>query len=481
MHIVCPDSKQYITVYNCSQYFSKIIYKKAKMQYHYIMTQFEKMTQTPVNKLIISLSIPTIISMLVSNIYNMADTAFVGTLGNSASGAVGIVFGFMSILQAIGFLFGQGSGSLISRKLGQENTKEASEIASTGLFTAFSLSIIAIIICSVFLDNIIMMLGSTPTIAPYAKTYIIYILVTAPFMVCSFTINNILRYEGKAFFGMIGLMSGALLNIAGDAILIFGFNMGIKGAGLSTAISQTISFSILLLPFIQGKTQCKISIKKIRFNLSMVGNIVTTGAPSLIRQGLGSVATIVLNFLAKPYGDVAIAGMSITSRVFFFIFSIAIGVGQGFQPVSGFNYGAKKYSRVRKAYKFTVSIAEVLMIIFGTVIFIFAPQIVRIFRNDDTVVQIASRALRFHCVGLLFLPLGMATEMLFQSTGHRVLASIFSALRSGLTFIPTLYILSYFFGLEGIEAAQGVAFMIAFVPTIFVSRWFFKNLPQDSN
>lgn len=442
------------------------------------MSQFDKMTKTPVEKLIISLSIPTILSMLITNIYNMADTAFVGSLGNSASGAIGIVFSFMGILQAIGFMFGQGSGSLIARKLGQEKTEDASQIASTGFFFAMSISLVAVCICFSFLDQIVMFLGSTPTIAPYAKNYIYFILATAPFQVLSFTLNNILRYEGKAFFGMIGLMTGAILNIGGDALFIFGFDMGIRGAGLSTSISQFISFCILLLPFITGKTQCRISVKNISYKFNTFGSIVTTGAPSLIRQGINCVATILMNFLSKPYGDEAIAGMSIVSRIFFFVFSIAIGVGQGFQPVSGFNYGAKKYDRLKKAWKFTVILSQVLMIILGSVIFAAAPQLVRIFRDDDTVVQIATRALRFQCAGLLFLPLAMTTEMLFQSTGHRALASTFSALRSGLILIPVLFILSMIQGLEGIEEAQAVSSFLAFIPTVFVSRWFFKKLNQ---
>lgn len=443
------------------------------------ISQFDKMTKTPVEKLIVSLSIPTIISMLVSNIYNLVDTAFVGTMGNSASGAVGIVFGFMAILQAIGFLFGQGSGSIISRKLGQQKCDEASQIASTGFFFAFGISIIAAIICGIFLDSIIIFLGSTPTIAPYAKTYIIFILLTAPLMVSSFTINNILRYEGKALFGMIGLMSGAILNICGDAIFIFVFKMGIAGAGLSTAISQTISFCILLLPFIRGKTQCKVSVKRIAFKWNVVGNIMATGSPSLIRQGLGSVATILMNMVSKPYGDEAIAAMSIVSRIFFFIFSISIGVGQGFQPVSGFNYGAKKYSRLRRAFKFTILLSEVLMLIFGTIVFILAPDLIRIFRNDDTVIQIASRALRYQCVAVLFLPIGMGTEMLFQSTGNKFRAAVLSACRSGLILIPMLLILAKLQGLAGIQVAQAYAFILAAIPSAFFVSSFFKKLPKE--
>lgn len=442
-------------------------------------SHYDKMTKTSVERLIVSLSIPTIITMMVSNLYNLVDTAFVGTLGNSASGAVGIVFGFMAILQAIGFLFGQGSGSIISRQLGQRNLQKASEYASTAFFFAFGISIIAVIVSAFFMDSIILFLGSTETIAPYAKTYISFILITAPFQVTSYTLNNILRYEGKAVYGMIGLMSGAFINIGGDALFMFGMNMGITGAGLSTAISQVISFVVLTIPFIGGKTQCKLSLKNIVLKWNSIGNIIVTGSPSLIRQGLNSVATILLNFLSKPYGDEAIAGMSIVGRIFFFIFSVAVGVGQGFQPVSGFSYGAKKYGRLRKAHKFTVILSEVLMLILGTIIFIAAPDFVRLFRNDDVVVNIATRALRYQCVAVLFLPFGMVTEMLFQSTGNKFQAIILSAIRSGLVFIPMLYVLSQTMGLAGIQVAQAYSYMLAVIPAIFLFIKFMKKLPKE--
>lgn len=443
------------------------------------LSQFDRMTKTPVPKLIISLSIPTIISMLVSNIYNLVDTAFVGTLGNSASGAIGIVFGFMSVLQAIGFLFGQGSGSIISRKLGNKNIEEAGIIASTGFFSAFFIAIITTVLCGIFCDKIVYALGSTPTIAPYAKTYIMFILATAPLQVTCFTLNNILRYEGKAFLGMIGLMSGAILNIAGDAIFMFGFKMGIYGAGLSTSISQAVSFSILLSAFLTGKTQVKLSIKKISVNIKDFTDILIIGLPSLLRQGLASVSSIVLNLQASVYGDEAIAAMSIVSRIFFFIFSIAIGVGQGFQPVSGFNYGAKKFARIRKAYKFTAFLSEILMIVLGTIVFIFAEDFVKLFRNDPVVIEIAKRSLRLHCIAVLFLPVPMTTEMMFQSSGQKVRTILLTLFRNGLFFIPTLLLLSKFRGLNGIQEAQPVTFFLAFIPSIIMTILFFKKLPEE--
>ncbi len=443
--------------------------------------QYDKMMNTPVPKLIISLSIPTVISMMVSNLYNVVDTAFVGRLGTSASGAVGIVFGFMSILQAIGFTFGQGSGSIIARRLGDRDTSKASRIAVTAFGTSFLAAIVVAFICYIFLDPIIMCLGSTETIAPYAHTYITFILATAPFMVSSFTLNNILRYEGKAFYGMIGLLTGAALNILGDMVFMFVMNMGIAGAGLSTALSQVVGFFILLLPFFRGQTQCRLSIKDFRPELYDIGDIVATGLPSLLRQGLGSITTIILNTEASVYGDPAVAGMSIVSRLFFFIFSVAIGVGQGFQPVCGFSYGAKRYDRLKEGFRFCVLLGEGMMIVLGAILFIKAPFFVKLLRDDPEVSAVAVRALRLQCVAVLFLPLCMNTEMLMQCTGQKVVASTLSALRNGVIFIPALLILAHFRGLAGIQEAQPLSYVLGFAPGAFFAVRFFKKLDRDHN
>lgn len=452
---------------------------KDKSEQKVLKGQFDRMTKTPVPALILMLSVPTIISMLVTNIYNLVDTAFVGQLGNSASGAVGIVFGFMSILQAIGFLFGQGSGSILSRRLGEGDVEGASQTASVGFFSALTLAVITEIICLVFLHPLVMMLGSTETIAPYAQTYIFYILLAAPFMSTSFTLNNILRYEGKAALGMRGLLTGAVMNIAGDAILMFGLKLGIAGAGISTAISQIASFAILLGMFLRGKTVCRLSFKVFLKGLKQIPNVTTTGFPSLLRQGLSSITTVMLNSQAAVYGDVAVAAMSIVSRVMFFVFSIAIGIGQGFQPVSGFNYGAKRYDRVKQGYKFTILAAEILMSVFCIAIILNPDTIIRLFRDDDMVVQIGARALVLQGLAQLFMPFTMVTEMLFQSTGKRLYATLLSGTRSGLFFIPALLILANLRGLSGIQEAQPVAFVASVIPTIFLAAKFFKEMPKE--
>ena len=407
--------------------------------------QYRKMTGTPVHRLILQLSAPSIISMLITNIYNLVDTAFVGQLGNSASGAVGIVFGFMSIIQAFAFMFGQGAGSAISRALGGRDTERASVYASSGFAGSFVCGAVITGIGFAVLGPMVMALGSTETIAPFARTYITYILIAAPFMSSSLTMNNILRYEGRAALGMIGLMTGAILNMIGDPILMFGMGMGIAGAGLSTALSQIISFGILLSMFLTGRSQSRLSLKRAASGFGVYLDIMATGFPSLLRQ----------------------------------VLCIAIGIGQGFQPVSGFNYGAGRYSRLRKGYRFTMLLAEGILAAAVVLVFLKSGSLIGIFRDDPEVIRIGTRALRLQCAALFLLPPCMVTEMLFQSTGRRLQASVLSALRSGIFFIPSLLILDRFRGLAGIQEAQPLAYVLGFFPAMYLAADFFRKLPRQ--
>ena len=444
------------------------------------MNQYDKMTKTPVSRLILGLSVPTVISMLITNIYNLVDTAFVGQLGTSASGAVGIVFGFMTVIQAIGFLFGQGAGSILSRALGQRDKERASVHATAGLLSSFSTGLIVGIAGLCFLHGIVMLLGSTETIAPYAETYITYILIAAPFMTSSLTLNNLLRYEGKASLGMIGLMTGAVLNMVGDPILMFGLNMGISGAGLSTALSQLIGWLVLMFMFLSGRTESRInfaSIKKIR--PSTVWEIISTGFPSMLRQGLNSLATVLLNAQCAVYGDAAVAAMSIVSRIIFFAFSIALGVGQGFQPVAAFNYGAGKYSRLRKGFLFTTVTSESIIIVGCTLLIVFSGSLIGLFRDDPDVIEIGTRALILQSIAMLALPPCMTTEMLLQSTGKRLHASLLSSLRNGLLFIPLLLLLANIRGLAGIQEAMPISLGLSLPITVPFAIGFFRRLPKE--
>ncbi len=438
------------------------------------------MTGEPVSRLVVTLAIPTIVSMMITSVYNLADTAFVGELGTSASGAVGIVFGFMAIIQAFGFLFGQGTGSIISRALGRRDVDAASTYASLGFLAAFVSGVVIAVACLGQLDAVVHVLGSTNTIAPYAKTYIAFILVAAPFMCSSFALNNVLRYEGKAMLGTIGIGVGALLNILGDIVFMRFLGMGIMGAGLSTALSEFMGWCVLLGMFLRGKTASRLSVGALRSaRVPFLADIVATGFPSLLRQALNSVTTVMLNSCCAVYGDAAVAGMSIVSRVVFFAFSLALGVGQGFQPVAGYNYGAKKFGRVRQAFRFTVVASQVVIVVASTVLLVFPEPIIACFQNDPAVIEVGVRALRLQAIALLSLPVCVATEMLYQSTGHRAGATFLSGLRNGLLFIPLLLVLSSVRGLAGVQEAQPLSFVLSLPVTIpFIVR-FFSDLPQD--
>lgn len=442
-------------------------------------TQYDKMTKQPVGSLVIKLGIPTTLSMLVTNIYNMVDTMFVGKLGTSASGAVGIVFGFMSILQAFGFLFGQGAGSIISRRLGNKDEDSASVVASTAFFSSMFMGLLIGILGTVFNTKMVYMLGSTDTILPYAKTYSLFIMAAAPFMTSTFTMNNILRFEGKASLSMVGLMTGAILNMVGDPILMFGLDMGIAGAGLSTAISQFVSFCVLLSMFLSGKTQSKLSVRKITREFNVLFDIVATGFPSLVRQGLQAVSTMILNQQARIYGDAAVAAMSIVSRISFFIFAVGLGIGQGFQPVCGFNYGARKFSRVKEAFSFTLVAGEVLLGMFAVAGLLFSNQAIAVFRDDAEVIAFGTPALRYQCMALFLNPLIVLSNMTLQSTGQRAWATFLSMMRSGLYLIPMIYILTYTMGARGIQLAQPVSDVLSFATALPVIVNFIRKLPED--
>lgn len=441
--------------------------------------QYAKMTETPIPRLIISLGIPTTISMLVTSIYNMADTWFVGKIGTSASGAVGVVFGLMAIIQAFGFMFGHGAGSIIARNLGERKVEHANVTASTSFFCSLIAGGAVTVLGLLFCDPLMRLLGSTETILPYARTYGGYILLAAPIMASSCVLNNILRYEGRALLAMIGLTTGGILNIFGDWLLMVKFGMGVEGAGISTAVSQCISFVILLYMFLSEKTQTRISIRIASRETEEIRNIIKTGFPSLMRQGLNSVSTMVLNGYAGLYGDAAVAGMSIVNRICFFVFAVGLGLGQGFQPVCAYNYGAKKYSRVRKSFWFTTMAGEAALGVLAIIGMFLSDSLIGFFRDDPAVIQVGTFALRAQLISLFFIPLTVCGNMMFQSVGANGKATFLSALRSGLCFIPFIAALSALFGLTGVQIAQTVSDIVTFGITVPFVLAFFKKLSEN--
>lgn len=443
-------------------------------------SQYKRMTETPVPRLVITLGIPTTISMLITNIYNMADSYFVSQESLSAGGATSIVFGIMSIIQAFGFMFGHGAGSHISRQLGGKNTQKANNYASTGFFTAIWCGLVIMSAGLIFSRPLMLLLGSTPTILPHSMKYAFWIFLAAPAMTASCVLNNILRYEGKATLAMIGLTTGGILNIILDYMFVVRLKMDINGAGLATAISQYVSFCILISVFLLGKTQSKLRISNISPEFYILKDIIVTGLPSLARQGLNSISVMVLNMQAEEFKDAAIAAMGYVSRTSSLIFSVGLGIGQGFQPVSAFNYGAKKYSRVKKSTYFTAIFGAVFMGVFSALCFAFAPEIIELFRSEKEVIDIGSVGLRIQCAFLMFLPISVVSTMLFQSIGKSVPALVLSCLQSGLVFIPLCLILPRFLGVLGIQLSQPIAYFITALVSLPITLRFLKRLPADN-
>ena len=437
--------------------------------------KFEMMTEAPIPGLIGRLAVPTIISMLITSFYNMADTFFVGKIGTSATAAVGVVFPVMAIIQALGFFCGHGSGNSISRHLGSKDIQSARELASTGFFLAFALGILLMVLGLIFLDPLSHLLGSTETIFPYTRDYLRFILLGAPYMTAQLVLNNQLRFQGNAFYAMIGITSGGVLNVILDPIFIFVFDLGISGAAIATILSQFVSFCLLLVGLRVSKC-IPIHLRNVRLTALRLREIMGGGLPSLFRQGLGSIATTTLNITANPYGDAAIAAMSVVSRIMMFANSALIGFGQGFQPVCGFNYGADKYDRVKEAFWFCVKVSTAVLLGLAVLGGFLSGHLIWIFRNDPDVIQIGTTALRFQCVTFALNGWIIMNNMMMQTMGKTVPATILAASRQGLFFIPALLILPQFLGLTGIQCAQAVSDVFTFALTTLLNRKVMRSL-----
>ena len=428
--------------------------------------QFRRMTETPIPQLVLSLAAPTILSMLITSIYNLADTFFVGQISTSASGAVGVVSSLMAIIQALGFMLGHGAGTIISRSLGSRDTTAATRFASTSFFTALVFGVVLAVAGLGTLPHFMMLLGSTETILPHPCAYARPILIAAPLMISSLVMNNILRYEGKASFAMIGLVTGGVLNIALDPLFMFVFGLGTAGAGIATALSQSISFCILLSMFLRGKTVSQFRLSAVTREARDFGRILLGGAPSFGRQGLNSIGGMLLNLAARSYGDAAVAGMSIVSRIFMFIISVAIGVGQGLQPVASFNYGARKYRRVRQAAIFTIEAAFCMLVVLVGLCWVNGDALIRLFRDDPAVTAVALPAFHYQCLAMLLQPIIVVANMTFQSVGASGRATFLACCRQGVFFIPLILILPRTHGLFGVEICQPIADVLTFLVSL---------------
>ena len=437
------------------------------------------LTQAPVHRVIITMAIPTIISMLVTGLYNIADTFFVGKIDTQATAAVGIVFSLMFFVQAMGFFFGHGSGNYISRELGARRHENAVKMASTGFFSSFFFGLVILVLGEIFLTPLSLMLGSTATILPYTEDYMQVILLGAPFLTSSLTLNNQMRLQGNAKFAMFGIVTGAILNVILDPILIFTCGMGVSGAAWATVIGQAVSFIILFLMTRRGEN---IAIKFRNFSpsIQMYKEIFYGGSPSFMRQGLACIATMSLNLAAGVYGDSAIAAMSIVGRIAMLSFAVVIGLGQGFQPVCGFCYGAGLYERLKEAYKFTVTIGTIFLIVLAIIGWMISGTLIGVFRDDPEVIAIGVVALRWQLCVFPVNALILASNMLAQTCRKPWRANILAAARQGLFFIPLIFILPSYFGLLGVEMCQAVSDVLSFMLTVPIVIYTFREFTREA-
>ncbi len=442
--------------------------------------RFTYLTTTPVPKLITTLAIPTIISMLVTGIYNTADTYFVGRISTQATAAVGLVFSVMSIIQAVGFFCGHGSGNYIARLLGAGKTKEANEAAATGFAMAAIIGVIFTTLGIIFIAPISRLIGATPTTIADTEAYMRIIMIGAPIMMCQFVVNNHLRFQGSAIYAMAGLLCGAIINIFLDPLLIFVFKMGVVGAAVATVAGQCISFCVLLIGSRRGEN-IRYHFSNIRLNGHYILQIVNGGAPSLFRQVLTSLSAILLNTAAGSFGgDAAIAGMSVVTRIAMLVASMIIGFGQGYQPVCSFNYGAGLKTRVKEGYYFCIKWGAVWLTAAGIICFAFAPSIIGWFRDDPEVIKVGALALRCQAVAMPLMSFNFIGNMMLQSMGKGVKGSITSSARNGIFFIPLILILPRFLGLLGVEISQAIADVLAVAMTVPMAQSELRKMDRDA-
>ena len=441
------------------------------------------MTTRPVRVLVCKMAVPTIIAMVTTALYNVVDAAFIGRLSTEGTAGIGISFAYMTFIQALGFFFGHGSGNFISRALGAKNTGSASVVASVGFITPLLVGTLAAIVCLPNLSALSRLLGAPAAVVPYANDYLRYIVGATPFMMSALTLNNQLRLQGNARLGMVGIVSGAILNIALDPLFIFTLGMGVSGASLATALSQLFAWGLLLWGTSRPGS-VHIRLRDFKPSLRVYYEIFRGGLPSLFRQVFNCAAAVSLNYCASLYAAPgedasAVAAFAVVTRIMMFVFSVELGFSQGFQPVCGYNYGARLYPRVRTAWLFTCCVGTVFLLIVSAVGFVFAPQVVALFRAEDpALIRIGAATLRWQCAAFPLVAMFTTTGMLFQNIRMTGPATLLSICRNGLFFLPAVLLLPLLFGMHGVQMAQAVADVLTFILAVPYSLWINRKLQR---
>lgn len=443
--------------------------------------QYERMTTAPVSSLIMSLAVPSMVTTLISSVYNLADTFFVGQIGTSATAAVGVVFSVPMVLNALGFWVGTGGSNLVSRMLGAKQQKEADATASTAFFLSFFFGLLVAVVGIAAGAPLMRLLGATETNLPYAVAYGRYIFIGAPFSASSLALSQCIRAEGKSRESMIGQVTGGVLNMVLDPLFIFVFDWGISGAAIATALSQIIAWGILLSYYVRKQTQVQIAFRLLYRRPEEYGLLFTTGFPSLCRHGCNMFANVVLNLVAGGWGDAAIAAMSVASRLLYLSNAVSLGLIEGCQPVIGYAHGMKNHKRVKDAFWFTARTAMLSMCAFAVVGILFAPGLIGLFRDDPEVIRIGATALRLICISLPFSAFMSCVSTLFQVVGRTLASSILVFSRQILFYVPALLILPRLLGLIGLQASGPLADLLIFAVALPMVLHYFKRFEETES
>ena len=435
------------------------------------------MLNEPIHRIIPKMAIPTIVAFLINSIYSLADTYFVSSLGTNATAAVSVNASLDQLIMMCGSMLAMGANSYIARLLGQNDDKKASQVLSTAFFTACGLGALLLVFGSIFMTPMVRLLGATPTCEAYSIEYATYVLMAAPFMACNFVMNQCLRSEGSATLSMVGMGFGGILNCILDPIFIFGLDMGVAGASLATALSKVVSFAILIFPYLTRRSLLHLSIRNYKPSRDIIKEIVSVGSSSMFRSGLAVVAAIMLNNLAGAISDSVLAGIGVCTKIMMFPFGIILGFGNGFQPVAGFNWGAKRYDRVKESYRFSSRVAFWGGALMAAFCILFADQLIILFAGtDEEMRRIGAFAIITQAIALPIHAWVAIVNMYCVGLGDARGALALSTARQGSCFIPILYPLAWLFGAWGVGSVQAVADVLTVVLAIPILRGMNRKL-----
>ncbi len=437
------------------------------------------MANEPIHKIIPRMAVPTIIAFLINSIYSLADTYFVSSLGTNATAAVSVNASLDQLIMMCGSMLAVGANSYIARLLGQGDQKKASQVLSTSFFSAAALGTLLMVFGILFMTPMVRLLGATPTCEEYSVEYATYVLMAAPFMACNFVMNQCLRSEGSATLSMIGMGIGGVINCILDPIFIFNLDMGVAGASLATAISKWISFAILVFPYITRRSVLRLSIRNFHPSRDIVSKVVSMGSSSMFRSGLAVVTGIMLNDLAGNISDSVLAGIGVTNKIMMFPFGIILGFGNGFQPVAGFNWGAKRYDRVEESYRFSSRVALIGSVVMAVILAVFADPIIVLFAGTDLEMRkLGALCMVTQCIALPIHAWVAIVNMLCVGLGNAKGAFLLATARQGSCFVPILYPLAWAFGAYGVASVQALADLLTLALAIPIAVSMTKKIRQ---